>query len=240
MGLKESGLRGSLRNVSVGINAIPDSVGNRYTGVDAGVSDGQTPDPWPDIVGDIDLDLTSGSPTLNTESLNGVDAIDTRNTDAFYEYSNNVPNSGIEEPCTILMAINIDSISSDETLWRDEVGNVHELRESDGQWRLRIDGDDNTGGSAEAGDTIISLAVDSESGDLRVNGSDVTSASVDSGQTILSDTDDSGFFGAIGLSRFVEVLAGEIVIHPDKKLSGSELTDEEERLEQEYNMDVLQ
>ena len=41
MGLKEPGLRGSLRNVSVGINTIPDSVVSREPDNDSFTSDGE-------------------------------------------------------------------------------------------------------------------------------------------------------------------------------------------------------
>ena len=51
MGLKESGLRGSLRNVSVGIDAIPDSVTDHWTSSGSG-------DYMINGVGDVDIDIT--------------------------------------------------------------------------------------------------------------------------------------------------------------------------------------
>ena len=54
MGLKEPGLRGSLRNVSVGIDAIPDSVIHHYDPINFTTSQ------WPDEVGTSDMDAISG------------------------------------------------------------------------------------------------------------------------------------------------------------------------------------
>ena len=55
MGLKESGLRGSLRNVSVGIDAIPDSVASRpdddgdTTGPESAGAQVETKSVWPSV-----------------------------------------------------------------------------------------------------------------------------------------------------------------------------------------------
>ena len=54
MGLKETGLRGSFRNVSVGITAIPDSTVHQYL-----VNDFTTSN-WPDSVGPSDIDTIVG------------------------------------------------------------------------------------------------------------------------------------------------------------------------------------
>ena len=74
MGLKESGLRGSLRNVSVGIDAIPDSAIHQYL-----VNDFTTSN-WPDSVGTSDIETISGLTEDSTafDSVGGVsgDGID--------------------------------------------------------------------------------------------------------------------------------------------------------------------
>ena len=64
MGLKESGLRGSLRNVSVGIDAIPDSAVWQVVAEDFG-------DSWSDQVGDADLDVDG----LSESTMDGADSI---------------------------------------------------------------------------------------------------------------------------------------------------------------------
>ena len=78
MGLKESGLRGSLRNVSVGISAIPDSLGHQYL-----VGDFST-DGWPDSEGDQDIDTINGL-TLDETAFGGTGGIVSTSDDEFGE-----------------------------------------------------------------------------------------------------------------------------------------------------------
>ena len=70
MGLKESGLRGSLRNVSVGIGAIPDSAVYYWLGESFA-------DPWPDDVQELDMSVTG----LSSTTVNGLDAVAGDGTD---------------------------------------------------------------------------------------------------------------------------------------------------------------
>ena len=73
MGLKESGLRGSLRNVSVGIDAIPDSdmLHAHYDATELNFSDGDTVSTFEDQT-DNDHELTaSGGPTYISDGING-------------------------------------------------------------------------------------------------------------------------------------------------------------------------
>ena len=66
MGLKESGLRGSLRNVSVGIDAIPDSVVYQWRREDFA-------DPWPANVSDVDMTVNGLSTTNGFVTGDGTD-----------------------------------------------------------------------------------------------------------------------------------------------------------------------
>ena len=79
MGLKESGLRGSLRNVSVGIDAIPDS-GNLYADYDPAqldISDGDDVTTWEcQINSDNDLQADTGNPTYREDEINGHPVLD--------------------------------------------------------------------------------------------------------------------------------------------------------------------
>ena len=68
MGLKEPGLRGSLRNVSVGIDAIPDSVVPQKE-IHSYPVTGFTTENWPDGIGQSDIDTING-PTFD-DSLFG-------------------------------------------------------------------------------------------------------------------------------------------------------------------------
>ena len=76
MGLKESGLRGSLRNVSVGIDAIPDSVVSRPDDTESVERDEELgfvvelKDGWPSIGAEISS-LTSGQTTAYLREEDG-------------------------------------------------------------------------------------------------------------------------------------------------------------------------
>ena len=71
MGLKESGLRGSLRNVSVGIDAIPD-LAALYE-----FEDDDTTDVAQDSIADNDLTLVDGGPSYSTDAKVGSFALRT-------------------------------------------------------------------------------------------------------------------------------------------------------------------
>ena len=69
MGLKEPGLRGSLRNVSVGIDAIPDTHAYRVE---------DFAEPWSDAVGDVDMSVSGlSASTFN----NGEDSVSADGSD---------------------------------------------------------------------------------------------------------------------------------------------------------------
>ena len=73
MGLKESGLRGSLRNVSVGIDAIPESgLLHDYNVLDQSGSQGNIVSTFTDSAGSNDL---SGNGTYQESQINGRDTI---------------------------------------------------------------------------------------------------------------------------------------------------------------------
>ena len=69
MGLKESGLRGSLRNVSVGIDAIPDNVVLQYFATNVSGGDAT----WLDDNGVANMSLTQGE--TSTTLSDGADAL---------------------------------------------------------------------------------------------------------------------------------------------------------------------
>ena len=94
MGLKESGLRGSLRNVSVGIDAIPDSVVDNFEDADAeppGVYEtGEGIDDYYTIVnGDFartTSDVVEGGHAIERTSASGPDAIISTSADGLNSY----------------------------------------------------------------------------------------------------------------------------------------------------------
>ena len=86
MGLKESGLRGSLRNVSVGIDAIPDSDIYQYD-----ASDKTDVDPWVADVGDDALAV--GAPTVITDEIGDKNVVDYDGVDDAHETQHTSDNS---------------------------------------------------------------------------------------------------------------------------------------------------
>ena len=248
MGLKEPGLRGSLRNVSVGIDAIPDSVGNRFNAPEQLQTQGETVDPWDDLVGSANL-TAIGSPTLNEGAVNNVDAIDLDGTDDAYRYDVNL-STDISAPCTIMWAVTIESLPDDDivTLYRNSGDDTQTIS----QIIIRTDNDEfalntreQTGGSGgdlspSTGDFIFTLACGTDDAILRVNGTDDATAASADGMTVLeSDGTGSFYTDHTRDDRFMDALAVETVYHPDDRLTGDNLTDEEERLESEANMSVL-
>ena len=84
MGLKESGLRGSLRNVSVGIVAIPDtsmfqSPIYQWTGAAIDDADGTSPVDWPESLSGLADAAAVNSPEKQTQS--GFEAVEYRRAD---------------------------------------------------------------------------------------------------------------------------------------------------------------
>ena len=110
MGLKESGLRGSLRNVSVGIDAIPDSedLHAHYDATTISASDGDSISTWSDQT-DNDHDLTAGAePIYKTDILNGNPIVRFDGVDDFL----NVSFSEQSQPNTIFVVFQLNSVES--------------------------------------------------------------------------------------------------------------------------------
>jgi len=215
------------------LGAIPDSAVYYYSSKETAVSTGSVVDPWADLVGNVDLDAV-GSPTLQADALNGVDAIDLGdNTQRGFDY----PNVGLSEPATVIWGYHQDGFSGFAATWW-EGREVDEILNDAGsnQWLLSFDGNKSTGGSSVVGDLIVTLAVDSSDAILRVNGSQV--ASVSSSPDVGVLTSGHHFYQADEPDRHVTGFGGIIVAH-DERLQGSDLDAEEERVASELNMDVL-
>ena len=120
MGLKESGLRGSLRNVSVGIDAIPDSVVLQYfaTEVNGGSST------WPDDVETQDMGLTGGETDATLSDGSESLEFDGANDTGDIPVPSNFDEDGMHE-WTLEIAFEFDFTGDNEDLIN--------TRESDGQ-----------------------------------------------------------------------------------------------------------
>ena len=95
MGLKESGLRGSLRNVSVGIDAIPDSE-HKY------LFENFSESIWEDSRGD--NDITVNGLSEDSDAFNGVGGVTGDGSDDFGE--SNAPNINPTEPWAVAFSLN--------------------------------------------------------------------------------------------------------------------------------------
>jgi len=226
------------RSVGVG-SAIPDSVGYQYFTTEQDYSDGAVVGPFEDSASPF-VNLTSnGSPTLNAGSLNSVDAIDLDGSDDEYDYD--YSGSPISEPCTLLFALHQNPTNRIETLLDNPSTNCRIQNQVDNnRWFFNITGKRSFGSSPNnTGDLVVSISISASDGaDLRVNGTvkeSVGASNISNDATILN----TGTFMGEGGSRFVTGLWGGAVIHPDDALSGSSLTDEEARVESEFNMGVL-
>ena len=134
MGLKEPGLRGSLRNVSVGIDAIPDSVEYQYVAENFA-------SPWPDEVGDADMSVNGlGSSTFSNgeNSVNGDGSSDDGTADGPQTLSEN-------QSFGIGITAEYSSVSSGDAIIAvshgfDPVLTVR-IDSSDGEIRFRVSDD---------------------------------------------------------------------------------------------------
>ena len=232
--------------VSASVNpVIPDSVVNRYNAGEESETDTQTIDPWNDLIGSMDL-AAVGDASLNAGSVNGNDAVDLDGEGDGYDYATNLTET-VNEPVSIIWAVNVRSLPRISMLWRDETGGGNQVyldnRPGNNYYNLRIDGVDGTGGTLSTGDHIITLTVSSGNGALlRVDGADTTTVSasnVASGLAILDGGSQGAFYyDYTTTGRSVDGLAVETAIH-DVELTGSDLTNEESRVESEAGMSVL-
>ena len=144
MGLKESGLRGSLRNVSVGIDAIPDSVVNQYLGNSFSQGDSG----WTDEASSADISLTGD---LQEGTIGSGDAIVSDGVD---DHGQAPDLFDIETNETKGIAFTIETTVSDRTylISREDSGTFIRLRVL-GSGELDIQQRDNSNRSNNAEST---------------------------------------------------------------------------------------
>ena len=221
MGLKESGLRGSFRNVSVGISAIPDS-GDLHLRISAQDDDRSLGSitTIPDQANDFNL---SGSAELIDAGVNGnrsyrFDGIEDLMSVAF----DNLP-----QPNHIFMAFEVVGpvpTDGDNVVFHDsesggQGSNRHVLfSESDGggqngEWSI-FAGNTINGSDVATGNYISNSLYNGSSSSLRLNGSAEISGDVGSQEL------DGFAVGANGNnSQNSEIDVGEILVYPEDKSS---------------------
>ena len=188
MGLKESGLRGSLRNVSVGIDAIPDSVVYHPVVSEAALSEGDPISSIPDLVADDDWSAV-GSPTYRADEINGEDVAELDGIDdGFVSDAAGSDFTFLHDGTdfAVLLVYEVDDATpsdfyafmntSDGT--GSNLGYQHTLRDSEGGEHVRIgDGSsviigatDSSGLTTANSVHIQEFELDEETGTVRVDG----------------------------------------------------------------------
>ena len=127
MGLKESGLRGSLRNVSVGIDAIPDSLKHQYTAEEFG-------DPWTDNIGEEDMAVSGLSKSNDLVEGDGMNDFGEADLESWFKQD------------TWGMAVTIEANDLDHWLGgaENDFDDVYRWRSNDGRpevfFRTQVEG----------------------------------------------------------------------------------------------------
>ena len=214
MGLKEGGLRGSLRNVSVEIEAaIPDSedLHARWSAKGLELSDQDSVNSWEDETGN-GHDLTAGSaPTFITDGINGNPAVRFDGTNNYLD----VAFSALSQPNNIYAVFRYRSINNDnDTLYDAEADpsdrNLFNQPSND-DFRI-FAGEALDGGNADTNPHISSALFNGSSSTHRIDGAEV--ASGDAGTESLD-----GF--TVGANRGdannAPIDIGEILIYPEDK-----------------------
>ena len=227
MGLKESGLRGSLRNVSVGIDAIPDSAVAHY---DAS-RDTQTTGSISSIddqVGDFDL---SGSAELLSSQIASRQTYRFDGTEEMSQDST----MATTEPFAWVGVFQIqEDPDSNDGVYVDGGSNIEFYTQySDGDFIVgRGGGNERVGGTPTQNVEIVSLIADNnDEVTMRVNGSEVGSASEREGDLtglMIAQRRDG--------SRNAEIDFGELVILED--YNDGDVESEENRIADKWDVSI--
>ena len=140
MGLKESGLRGSLRNVSVGIDAIPDSAIAQYPIEETGG------DTFSDTLGDLaDFTVSSNDKFVSDSEFQDGQKLDLTND---YANTNSFWSFEFDSNWSVGFTVVFDALSMDDVIFTAGNGNdnyrVGISRDSDAEtivWGSNVDGD---------------------------------------------------------------------------------------------------
>ena len=230
MGLKESGLRGSLRNVSVGIDAIPDSAVLRYDPSQLSLTDGDNVATRTDQISAINAD---GSATFKSNIYNGENAVrydgssDTHTVPAS-EFST------ISQPYTVILAIPEAAQRSErETI-------VGRESSSDNSASVRWDGGNsnswqlNGGSVMTAGSTqaplILSAIFDGANSAIRENQTETTG---DAGTESIESLSIGSLDGSL---RYADFDSGEVIYYNGDLRETNDISNEEQRLAEKYDI----
>ena len=224
MGLKESGLRGSLRNVSVGIDAIPDDAIAQYDATQESYADGESFSTITDQIGD--ADMTGGSGEFTTSGINGNASFDLNGFSSAFSADGNLI---IEDSFTCLTVVElIDDDPQGRILDRD-AGNLSLYWNNGEKWQFNdISGDDDpVVGSNDSSKQLIGITKDGSTNTIREDGVEMDSRS----DTSTGGTTEPNIQGANPWNGYI----GEIIFY-EPVLSSSELDSEEQRLADKWGI----
>ena len=189
MGLKESGLRGSLRNVSVGIRAIPDSDADHqyYLSAESGLSGSESITSITDQQGDNDL---SGQGTFRESGQGQEDYVELDGTDD--DFTGNRTHTG--STYTVALVIEMRDFSDRHNVIEDGgSGGGRGFRiysNSSQEWEVIHDAQTVIGSASATADTVILVSrYDGSNYSLRENGNEILSGTP--GYTSPEDSDDA-------------------------------------------------
>jgi len=214
---------------------IPDSVIQQNFITNQSYNDGDIVDPFVADVGSPNLTANTDSnsdPTFDVDGLNSGPAVVLDGDEDGYDYNT----STRSEPLTFIFALEITSTVSIGALWVENANNRLLYESADDEWALVVSGNLNRYSPISLGDKIVTLLVDGTDAKLRVNGADLMTVNSSSGVTLM----DSGsfFYDSANSGRAIPSNVGGVAIH-DKRLSGTALTNEEQRVQDEFGMNVL-
>jgi len=186
--------------------------------------DGTTITTWQD--GLSDYNLSGGSPTIRSDGINGYVAVEGDSTDDI------LSNSDISETQPNTLFLVVDPITTNDGWFFDGgTDSEHTLKYIAGDEELEAGGD-LRGGSAQSSPTIYTIVFDGSNSLLRRNGTDVLSGGAGSdGLTGLT------LFANGGERLYKHTIIGEF-IPCNKRLSSSEINDEEQRLSDKWGITV--
>ena len=227
MGLKESGLRGSLRNVSVGIDAIPDSVVYHFDATSIDESDSSSINSWEcGVTGN----SITGTATYRESALNGNPSLEFDGVDD--DLSNTTDFSNVEPPYTVFVVAETNNMDSRQGITGAAENFSHHVSIRDENWQLARSGQTITG-SSDGSVQLLTTQEQDGSVFLRENGTQ-TASETDSTETFdamsvgsLKRDDDNYFDGFIS----------HVEIH-DETLSLEQVEDRESELASKFDVNL--
>ena len=242
MGFKEGGLRGSLRNVSVGVG-IPDSAIIQYDASAESFTDGDAVGTITDQINTNDL---TGNATYRTGVQNGNAVYRHDGIDDGFDGSVQTLSQPLTIIAVVVSAAQVQGVDNDdrEMIVTNDVGGgqggeqaLYWEGNSNDNWRLRANkiGDqfNNISGTTEPPPLLLTGILDGTNAELRENGETVgtgNSGSVDWGTTATIGLRNDG------VSDFLDGDLGEVIIYDENLKSANALTDEEQRLANKWGL----